>query len=238
MNDAKQIITDMLKEHTGISFLDSGGAYGRNYERNAKRDFESEQACIVDIDSEFKEINISYNLYHFLLNNLDYDATCKRLEKRFQQYADKPENKDKSYFELVEEFAEKLHDSSYEGNKVITENTYNYDNLLNQDFQYTQFEYKKSAYIFLMIHGGCDIRGGYTEPRIFRVYDDADFITSQVDCYACCKNEHQFDSDDCGFHWYSDSKIELGDSLSNVTINNGKAYCPCGSELQFSVRDY
>ena len=43
------VIISMLKENTGAHFLDSGGAYGRNWERNQARDFESEPACRVDV---------------------------------------------------------------------------------------------------------------------------------------------------------------------------------------------
>ena len=45
METTKKIIYEMLTENTGAHFLDSGGAYGRNHERNAKKtinDFEAE----------------------------------------------------------------------------------------------------------------------------------------------------------------------------------------------------
>ncbi len=44
----EELITAMLKENTGSHFLDSGGAYGRNWQRNQKVDFEENQPVTVD----------------------------------------------------------------------------------------------------------------------------------------------------------------------------------------------
>ena len=41
-DETKAVIADMLQENTGRHMLDSGGAYGRNWERNQGRDFDSE----------------------------------------------------------------------------------------------------------------------------------------------------------------------------------------------------
>lgn len=44
MNTA-EVIASMLTENTGRHMLDSGGAYGRNWERNHGRDVESFSRC-------------------------------------------------------------------------------------------------------------------------------------------------------------------------------------------------
>ncbi len=43
------VLAGMLREDTGKSLLDSGGAYGRNYERNQKRAFEKQPASVLNI---------------------------------------------------------------------------------------------------------------------------------------------------------------------------------------------
>ena len=66
MDKLGTIVSEMLKENTGTHFLDSGGSYGRSWQRNQKRDFEKEEACIVDIraneDGTPTEIMIMFNL--------------------------------------------------------------------------------------------------------------------------------------------------------------------------------
>jgi hypothetical protein len=51
---------------------------------------------------------------------------------------------------------------------VYTGNSYNEDNLLSGTVQYTCFELDGDSFVLLQIHGGCDVRGGYTAPQVFR----------------------------------------------------------------------
>jgi hypothetical protein len=54
----------------------------------------------------------------------------------------------------------------------------------------------------LQIHGGCDVRGGYTKPQIFEgsweevLCRDGSFY---VRCPIC---EEEWSTDDGGYHWY------------------------------------
>ena len=64
--DTKEVLKEMLTENTGIHLLDSGGVYGRHWERNQGRDFDNEPATLLKFNSsegEF-EIDITHNLYH------------------------------------------------------------------------------------------------------------------------------------------------------------------------------
>ena len=45
-----EVIADMLRENTGKHFLDSGGAYGRHWERNQDRDFSAEPYAEVEFN--------------------------------------------------------------------------------------------------------------------------------------------------------------------------------------------
>jgi len=48
--ETKELISKMLKEPTGVSYLDSGSAYGRNWQRNKTVDFEQLDEVTVDTD--------------------------------------------------------------------------------------------------------------------------------------------------------------------------------------------
>ncbi len=247
----ESIIDGMLKENTGTSFLDSGSAYGRNYERNNKRDFKNEPSCLVD--TEYNELSINYNIYHYLINFLEYDQECTKLERKFFKFAELPNNQDANWSELMEQFANLY--TSYG-----TTNTYNYDNLLDQIIQYTMFSLTNNeydCYILLQIHGGCDVRGGYTKPRIFKVSDRDMFIIAQSDCDAYCQNCNAlWESDDAGYHWYANEggiipvpnnqtllpnlpkQQPIKRDFKDATITDNGVICPvCGHKLKFGVSE-
>jgi hypothetical protein len=63
-------------------------------------------------------------------------------------------------------------------------NTYNGEDALAQVLQGVTYADEDAVYVLLQIHGGCDVRGGYTRPRVFRVdvdmpsffpYDNAEY---------------------------------------------------------------
>jgi len=83
-------------------------------------------------------------------------------------------------------------------------NTYNYENLLSQVLQFILLEGKDDTYIILQVHGGCDVRGGYTKPRVFRVIDEDYFWMAQTWIFASCQCT-AIDSPECGFYWNSES---------------------------------
>lgn len=63
-------ISEMLTENTGTAAMDSGGAYGRNWQRNQGRDFEAEPARSLGVTwfregDEFRP-DVSINVYHWL----------------------------------------------------------------------------------------------------------------------------------------------------------------------------
>jgi len=225
----------MLKENTGTNFLDSGGAYGRNWERNQTRRFDKEPACEVEVSDN--GVMIGYNIYHYLNNFLEYTPECKRLEAQFNALADLPENKGESWLAIMETFAAQF--TSYG-----TTNSYNYDNILSQVIQYTMFSLTDDEYdvfVLLQIHGGCDVRGGYTKPRIFKVLDRDYFLMAQSDVNAYCpKCKANWMSDDSGYNWYYDgstAKEPADKQWDKVILKDGKALCPCGGIIEFRVNE-
>jgi hypothetical protein len=163
-NITAQKIADMLTENTGGSMLDSGGFYGRHWERNTGKtlaDFMAAPAGTIDENGE-----LTIDLFHYLNDRLEYAAA---LDAAWSQYdGDHP---NESWMENIETFLDMLGVSSnagyYEGGRWGF-NSYNFDGcLLSQTIQGTAFDLGGTEYLILQVHGGCDVRGGYTRPVVF-----------------------------------------------------------------------
>jgi hypothetical protein len=166
------------------NYVGSTHGYGRNHERNALRDFEAEKAAFVKFnvyrDNQL-DLEIGINTYHWLKERLEYDAEMDELfHGRFLEEVD-PDD-DKSWLALMEEFPGWLEAQEDEdGDRVygefggiygegepFTVNTYNGECLLDQTLQFTYFCGNAGEFVLLQIHGGADVRGGYTRPRVFQ----------------------------------------------------------------------
>lgn len=240
----------MFTENTGRHMLDSGGAYGRNWERNQKlgnslRVWNSRPDVIVSGDSDGVELTI--DAYKFLRSHLSYDSDCRKLNAKLKRFASKADQKCKSWPETLQEFCDSIGASISGG-----ENTYNGDCLLSQTLQYwvVEFDDLPGEYVILQVHGGCDVRGGYTDPVIFSL-DNEGGMYRYNDVYCKVAPKVQYDPaqtelidglprdngrelyTDDGYHWYnngacvSDYKPEF--SFDSET---GKAYCD-GVECEF-----
>ena len=158
--DTKTVLVDMLTENTGRHMLDSGGAYGRNWERNQGRDFESEPVASLDVrwnraDEAFRP-EITINVYHWLAEKVTFDS---KLDAIYQAFAT-PRREDEAEFAIMEEFVEFLGASGLYGDgDPMVVNTYNGNCLLSQTLQFIYFTHNDSSYILLQVHGGCDVRG-------------------------------------------------------------------------------
>lgn len=202
--DTKQVIANMLKENTGRHMLDSGGAYGRHWERNAHRDFESETPATVSFDYGYTDL--TYNLYHWLVERLEYDMEVDNI---FREWATNDENNEKSWYQCMNEFMDYLGDDGAEVSGLYGEgepmsiNTYNGDSLLSQVIQYTYFTIEDSnvlndgIYILLQIHGGADVRGGYCSPRMF-------IPSGYMEEGIFCNSDGTIFCPECGANWWTD----------------------------------
>lgn len=212
-SEIEQAIADMLKENTGIHFLDSGGAYGRHWQRNqAIADFRD----LPEIELDFwnDSVSVTLNVFHLLTSFLEIDETGKELQKKFDEYSELPDQKEESWLSVIESFNDAILKPEYNYHIGHSFNTYNEDSMLSQVLQgyviYTDSD-EYPEYIILQIHNGCDVRGGYTKPKIFKITDFDYFIIAQHDLDASCKCTDMY-SDDCGYHWYvsnSPEKTEL-----------------------------
>src|SRR5882724_3718832 len=159
----EQVVKAMLLENTGANLLDSGGAYGRRYDANKKRNFRKEPSATIEFDTNKDGTiypNVTKSLYHYLVNNLEYAGP---MQIKFDRWVEK-QPKDTSWFELVEKFPAYLTSKKHEVENIEVVNTYNFDCMLDQVIQSTKINIDGQDYVILMVHGGCDVRGGYTAP--------------------------------------------------------------------------
>lgn len=178
------IVIEMLKENTGSALCDSGGAYGRNHERNAKREFPDRPVVKArfsawrrgDVESGPRqcEPDVSISLYHWMVGCLDFDA---EMQAELDEFAAREENEDEHWLSLSESFANYLHERDGHGRAPNVINTYNdpdnwdCDQVLQYTEVYTDSDYEPS-HLIVNVHGGCDVLGGYTAPKCFRLSED------------------------------------------------------------------
>lgn len=184
---ASDLIIAMLKENTGRALCDSGGAYGRNWEQNQEKDFKSRPSATAEfrtwggfkhsVDPALdepchKEISYTIDLYHYLVNRLDLDATCEEFNSNVSgDWGDE-------YYGVSDKDAEWINKRFDKDGGAV--NTYNHESNLSQIIQYRGLQHKETGdyYVLLQIHGGCDARGGYTDAKLFRCDEEFGFEPS------------------------------------------------------------
>lgn len=176
------VLADMLTENTGRHMLDSGGAYGRNWERNQGAKAEDFLAApAVRFDGYGDDVWPIVDLFHFLRDRLEFDP---RMNRAFELWVALRNEPDDPWLVEAEEFAEAWNDRGYGVSGATSHNSYNGESYLSQVIQWAQFERDGEHYAVLQIHGGCDVRGGYTKPRVFRMYGD--YALHYEDVHAGC----------------------------------------------------
>ena len=151
-------------ENTGAHFLDSGGAYGRHWERNAGRtvhDFIDAPRATLD-----GTYGVSLDAFHYLREwcELADDHPAAAALDRIAD--DNPKESWYGVAELLRDWAEAQDGATTDG-----WNTYNWENLLSQTLQGYCLTIPQDPRVILVvqIHGGCDVRGGYTRPYVFTI---------------------------------------------------------------------
>jgi len=172
--NTQDVIYSMLTENTGSHFLDSGGSGGRMWQRNAEKtieDFRNEPQESYEFDHESGWLTRNVSLFHYL-SELLQDNLCRA----FNKIQDEGNEEDGDIFYRVELEAEKLLEYTNRTEEQIhssTEfNTYNGDSDLSQVIQAKNLFLNDDHYLLLQIHGGADVRGGYTKTKLFLLQDE------------------------------------------------------------------
>ncbi len=167
-NEVQKLIYSMLVENTGTHFLDSGGSNGRQWQRNQIKtidDFYNEDEERYEFDERYNELERTVSVFHFLTNNQEIDEICEG----FNKLNTKPDNWDCN--EDVYGVSQKAWDYLTEFGEIEiqqTFNTYNYDSDLSQILQGSHLEIDGEFYTLIQIHGGADVRGGYTDAKLLK----------------------------------------------------------------------
>ena len=165
----QELIYSMLTENTGEAMMDSGGAYGRHWQENSKKTiqgFMNEPECWLDSPLE---PHPTVSVFHYLSNVLNQNKLCEE----FNTLPSDNWDSDLMYG-LSTEGEAWLNKRGFQAQGEIF-NTYNGDSLLSQTLQglfLSRFNQEKNyteRYILLQIHGGYDVRGGYTDAKLFEV---------------------------------------------------------------------
>jgi hypothetical protein len=126
----------------------------------------------------------------------------------------------------------------YGDGEPIDVNTYNEANLLSQTLLFNYFELEKEGYVVLQIHGGCDVRGGYTDPQVFTTgrFDDTGFFDYRRATIYCTGKGPLYSYVD-EQHNLPGIKTETDPSDHYWTTDNGSHYyaqvsCGMGAERQ------
>ena len=178
--DTEQVIYNMLIENTGIHFLDSGMANGRHWQQNQVKtleDFKNEDYVQYD-----KDYGITLSLFHHLDQALDYNHEMtedyiKHLKNKYEDNWPDFDNREglESYFE-GDTWIKVNTWSSLKPGKLNFENSYNCDSVLSQNILMAWIgDIYDNDFIAISIHGGADVRGGYTGFKFFDMDQDQVF---------------------------------------------------------------
>ena len=248
MTKTEKVITSMLTENTGSHMLDSGGAYGRNYEHNQGKSFEDEPAAVLNFEiyNNSVGIEVTLDLYHWLVERLEF---AEEEQARFDKFNEREDMKDELWCDVLQAYTAEFFPDDTAGGGY---NTYNGECLLSQGFQFWTLE--NAGLVIIQIHGGCDIRGGYTAPKFFYAEEYAMFYNADATIQpGALKPEHgiqlEFDGDpvydpywqtDDAYHWYRDGstaykQLEQYEATQDETERgkgklfideDGNGYCP------------
>jgi len=175
MEQVNKTIITMLQENTGKHFLDSGGIYGRHWERNERTTFESETPVTYEIWQD--EVEYTISVYHYLINaGLSFDTVCNE----FNRLQDQSENwdADTECYGVSSEAWDYL-ESQFDATVENVFNTYNGDSNLSQVLQGAYLDIDQDKYVLIQVHGGCDVRGGYTDAKLFKLDNWDEYLPSE-----------------------------------------------------------
>ena len=192
--NATKVIAKMLKENTGTHFLDSGGKEGRMWQRNQNKVFKNEPRVVID------EYGETVSVFHYLNEILELDNVTRKVNSFIT----------KKKLHWVDEVADEIEYLFFVDEFNDTINTYNYDSNLSQTLLFKTFKlFSGDIYVLLQIHGGADVRGGYTDTKCFKLNG---YLTGNVDIYGSY-GDKQFSNT------YNGSSLTWDDNNEEVNLD-------------------
>lgn len=173
MNKTKKLIYEMLTECTGKHMCDSGFDSGRHWQRNQKKtieDFQNEPEEHIYKEGDYIYRDLS--VFHYL-SELQLDNICNEFNKintNCQDW-DATTNDDNFIYGVCSEAWHELTEFNDVTIKT-TWNTCNGESDLTQCLQGSNITINDDEYILLQIHNGADVRGGYTDAKLFKLNYD------------------------------------------------------------------
>jgi hypothetical protein len=228
---------EMITENTGTHFLDSGMSDGRHWQQNQKllvNDFLKRPKATLE--TEYGTYP-TLDLFHFLNDRLTLTDLAKSLQTDWEVYVND------NGFSFYECEAMETWAGLHEGNEgeIVPRiaNSYNWDNYLSQTIQYVTFKYDERHFVLLQIHGGADVRGGYTRPQVFQMSGEYAFYDMQ-DATIQCTGEGcncQDGQDPCEFTLDIRGGVDIFDRDGGTVMTSSELYelkrCPeCNGELE------
>lgn len=229
-DNTEEVVFGMLTENTGTHFLDSGGSDGRRWQRNAMKtleDFKNEPEAYFE-GGEYPEAGKS--TFWILVNNLKHD---QGLTAAYHEFA--KSYPDESWLEINELWLDKLgvpgEGGDFYSDSRYTFNTYNWsdDWLGDQTLLGTSFGMGGAYYLILQVHGGADVRGGYTKPQVFELNEALDgFIMAGQDAYFSCSAEECGNRLSARGYYELELLDEYGGKIEDFRNLEEVKTCPCG----------
>lgn len=198
----QKLVFKMLTENTGVHFLDSGMSNGRHWQRNAKKtieDFANDPTELYIKDRNDDYIERTVSVFHYISTMYELDSICDKFNRI------KSNDWDGDFYGVSAKHQAFLENIGYDKNPREW-NTYNGDSDLSQTLQgvslrlFVDGQYED--YALIQIHNGADVRGGYTDAKLFKVDNWGDHI------------------------WEYKSQSEIEDDLEYITVidENGIEY--------------
>ena len=181
--DAEQLIYDMMIECTGSALCDSGDLYGRGWQMNQSVHPATKKPITFSVCDG--RIDYTINVYHALINQ---DMDCDDITDTFNELNIGSDNWDNDdYYGVSRESGEYLNSV---GARPIgdTWNTYNYYSNLSQVLQGCYIDINNMTYVLIQLHNGCDVRGGYTDARLFKLNPYIDYLDLES-VYGTCTRD-------------------------------------------------
>lgn len=177
MSKQKVLEKDLLRlltTNTGRHLLDSGDYYGRNWERNLILNPKLEPEVFNHYYKGVYEYS-TVSVFHYLKKVLSINHISIKLNKylnRFDRFIRCQEAVDL----ILQRYSIR-----YDIKDKECVNTYNYPSNLSQVLQFNVIVIDDNPYVLLQIHGGCDVRGGYTTTTCFKLNG---YLIGNVDLYG------------------------------------------------------